>query len=99
MSDQLTEKVREEIRENVRRGIALLDEKAPYWRSCIDLGDLIMSNSRHCIIGQTFPDEDYEDALEELGVSGWDAQAKHGFCVETFWEDLRNLWIEEGKLS
>ncbi|MGW4128017.1 hypothetical protein [Amycolatopsis japonica] len=44
----------ESLATRVRRGVALLDEKVPGWHQRIDVEELVISSSEHCILGQLF---------------------------------------------
>jgi hypothetical protein len=69
--------------ERVARGVAILDEIEPGWRSEIDAATLDIAKSEYCIIGQLFGWSDGVELLEyRLGVAferEW--SARHGFDI------------------
>jgi len=65
--------------EEVRRGIALLDEKAPGWREKFNPEGLLMASSLHCTLGQTFGS--YGKGLLELGLIGAGVADSFGFSL------------------
>lgn len=54
-----------DIPTRVAKGVALLDEKKPGWVGLINLADLQLCSSEHCVLGQTYGD--YWNGLRELG--------------------------------
>jgi hypothetical protein len=79
--------------ENVRKGMALLDEKRPGWFEETGVGYLDMRNCQQCMLGQLFGH--FYDALSELfqWTTQWeqadnqdktefDRAVEHGFAVD-----------------
>lgn len=81
------------MEKEVRRGIALLNEKQPGWSDRIEREHLRMSNTDDCVLGQLYGD--YYDGVDELEISG--QEYEYGFDLKRYdvgeWEDLRNTWL------
>ena len=88
--------------EEVKRGIALLNEKNPGWREKVNLDTLDMLKVAGCTLGQVY--KDYYEGLIELGLSDTDDSAvqygfqmpgvEAGFGVEDEdYEKLTETWV------
>lgn len=53
-------------KQEIENGAALLDKKAPGWRERINLELLDLNNMCRCVVGQSYPDRSYVEALMEL---------------------------------
>lgn len=89
-----------DLQEKVRRGVELLDRRAPGWRVWIDLPTLDLCCSGHCILGQlcrSFP----MGCRLLFGEGEWESLVQqamdHGFFVALFtdYESLTALWRQE----
>ena len=74
-AEQLTKHFMED---QVRRGIALLDDKVEGWRERVSLNELDTNDCDQCVLGQLFGD--YYSGKIELHLSSIQAQAC-GFSV------------------
>lgn len=84
------------ISENVKRGIALLDEKHPGWEREINIENLNLSSYEDCMLGQLFerqamPSETPYDA--GLRILGLELGKFYGFVGDT-----RSEWVSEIKI-
>lgn len=68
------------FKEYVKRGVDLLDREIPNWRDKIDVEILNLRNTKKCIIGQLYPDNTFDDALEFIGID-WRIAGEYGFDV------------------
>jgi hypothetical protein len=81
----------------VARGVALLDEKVPGWRTKIDLGELNVAGFYSCPLGQI--GGDFEHGAILVGLQGRSRKyPEFGFYLEddgggTF-EELNAAWRE-----
>lgn len=50
----------------IKAGSAVLDKKAPGWMERINFELLDLGNTCFCVVGQTYPDRPYGEALMEL---------------------------------
>jgi hypothetical protein len=79
------------IPENVKRGVALLDERLPTWRQRVNPDTLDLANGCRCIVGQVLGD--YDEGVALLGLSQRDAE-RYGFFTsgrQTF-RSLTEAW-------
>jgi hypothetical protein len=81
----MNEEMRTRIVESVKRGVALLDEKVPDWRSKIDLATLDMNDTDHCVVGQVTGDFFYTGMKRLFPATtpstNWAAATEHGFYI------------------
>lgn len=88
--------------EEVKRGIALLNQKNPGWREKVDLETLNMLKVAGCTLGQVY--KDYYEGLIELGLTDTDDSAvqygfqmpgvEAGFGVEDEdYDELTATWV------
>ena len=99
------------FRQQIEAGAKLLDEKVPGWVERQNLEKLDISDIDNCVVGQTFPDRPYTEALMELFDEDDEQSALHmslqyGFCIpsdRTYegYSQLTEEWIEyiEGRLG
>lgn len=95
------------MNENVLRGIQLLDEKIPDWRSKVNWDKLNMTYTCGCILGHLFGF--YSDGLVELNLIDKDEDwyksgdgIYYGFDTSggsNNYEALTQLWKELGEQS
>lgn len=96
--------------ENVRRGVALLDEKGvPDWRQKVDTRQLDMNSHYKCVLGQIYGS--YGQGLLELGLqsdfffalppdessmhNGFSVECcKHPESCETAIDEFNNQWLK-----
>lgn len=71
--------------ERVARGVAILDEIEPEWRSKIDADTLDIAKCEYCIIGQAFGWYDGVELLEYRLEVDFEREwsARHGFDITT----------------
>lgn len=75
----------------VRRGMRLLDERAPGWRERVRPEQLRIETVHHCVLGQVYGN--YRVGANTLGLS--DARAySHGFSATTTkaCRELSDVW-------
>lgn len=85
------------VEERVAKGVALLDDKRPGWRSEINTDILVMSDSRDCLLGQLYGD--YGSGLQALDLwveedaNKYSFGTPYGFTTggET-WNELHAAW-------
>lgn len=82
-------------KEAVERGVDLLDERVPEWRTKIDVFTLRMSEPDRCVLGQLFGG--YSEGVAELRLSGNQDPCRMGFDIYdgyTSYEYLQTAWKE-----
>lgn len=70
----------------VTKGINLLDEQVPDWRTKIDPERLNLASCEVCVLGQIFGD--YDTGLEQLNIDGYD----YGFNTYGSMAELTEAW-------
>lgn len=89
---------RDLIEERIDAGIELLDENIPNWRERIDLTQLDLRSTYHCVLGEVFAEEfdperyvsPFDWGMEVLNVY---EPAKFGFDIDGLtYEDLTERW-------
>lgn len=71
----------ESLSTRVRRGVALLDEKVPGWHNRIDVDELDLTDTCHCVLGQ-ITGQSYWTVIEGwLGLTSRVDFEDHGFDV------------------
>lgn len=92
----------EVLSERVKRGVALLNERVPNWRACVDTASLDLGSGLACVLGQIFGS--YEKGLATLGLTasqgreyGFETGLSHRllptiFGSGTMYRQLTGLW-------
>lgn len=81
------------MEEDVKRGMALLDEKRPDWRKYVELAALDMNEPAQCILGQVYGN--YYDGRDELALDSLTVM-DYGFFsrgISDSWYDLTDTWV------
>lgn len=80
------------MEEDVKRGMALLDERKPDWRKYVKLATLDMNEPAQCILGQVYGN--YYDGIDELALDSLIVM-DYGFFsrdIGDSWWDLADTW-------
>jgi len=83
--------------ERIAKGAALLDEKAPGWRSRVDADTLEMSSCARCVLGQLDGrgDHDWLNITERFSVDAWDGgDILLGFNLSSSDEQVGGGWTQ-----
>lgn len=81
---------REALMDAISRGVALLDEQRPGWRSQIDTSRLYMGMAESCVVGQLWNEpgrlsNPFEAGQEALGIDEEQSAHWYGFDVGPGW--------------
>lgn len=81
------------FKDRVDKGVALLDERVPGWRSRIDREKLNMLHLSDCVLGQLFGG--FKEGMQEFFGGNWfisDANVVHGFAAANEDYDYMDVW-------
>ena len=84
MSD-IYDEIYDDLENAAYNGMLLMDEVKPGWEKDINLEILDMYSGSKCIIGQSFPEEWFSEAVERLRIDPDD----YGFSADRIMDSFR----------